>query len=254
MAFERAKIKQLDEGLFLIDDAGSSTCFVVCGEEKAMVIDTVNGMEDLHEIVRTVTQLPLIVANTHGHPDHMFGNWAFEEAWIHPADAKLAEGFYEMVRKEMGIDVPSSCPLRFLAEGQIFDLGGTQLEVVPMYGHTPGSVGFLDRKRRVLFSGDAVNPHLWMQLDHCLSIAELRRSLVDFRAKYGEAFDRVLNGHCTDYTDAGCVDRVIKGCDQLLAGETQDDDIYPFYDGKAKQHIHTTETGERIVYTDESLR
>ena len=56
---QRAVIKQLLPHLYLIDDAGESTCYLICGQEKAMLIDTANGMEDLHAIVRTLTDLPL---------------------------------------------------------------------------------------------------------------------------------------------------------------------------------------------------
>ena len=39
----RARIKQLLPHLFLIDDAGDSTCYLLCGSERALLIDTANG-------------------------------------------------------------------------------------------------------------------------------------------------------------------------------------------------------------------
>ena len=38
MESNRMRIKPLDEGLWLLDDAGESTCYVLAGSERAMVI------------------------------------------------------------------------------------------------------------------------------------------------------------------------------------------------------------------------
>ena len=45
----------------------------------------------------------------------------------------------------------------FMKEGDIFNLGDKELEIIEMPGHTAGSVCILDRKDKVLFSGDNVN-------------------------------------------------------------------------------------------------
>ena len=94
MPFERAIIKQIRPNVHLIDDAGESTCYLITGSEKALLVDTANGYEDLNEIVRSLTNLPVIVVNTHGHGDHIYGNVYFEEAWLHPADFALYDQFF----------------------------------------------------------------------------------------------------------------------------------------------------------------
>ena len=153
MSNQRAIIKQLLPHLYLIDDAGESTCYLLCGREKAMLIDTVNGMEDLHAIVRTLTDLPLIVVNTHGHCDHIFGNAFFEEAFLHPADRALAAEHFAMFQEEYDKQGLQPCPFRDAAIGQVFDLGGLELEVVSLAGHTAGSIGLLDRGLRRFVMG-----------------------------------------------------------------------------------------------------
>lgn len=45
---------------------------------------------------------------------------------------------------------------RHLAEGDLIELGNSQLRVIELPGHTPGSIGLFDRSARALFSGDAI--------------------------------------------------------------------------------------------------
>ena len=47
------------------------------GSHHALLLDTGVGFGDLKGAVRSVTSLPLIVANTHGHLDHCNGNHLF---------------------------------------------------------------------------------------------------------------------------------------------------------------------------------
>ena len=81
----KIEVKQLSDRIFAMNDLGA-TGYLVLGNEKALMIDTMNGSEDLKAVVRTITDLPVMVVNTHGHGDHICGNIFFEEAYIHPAD------------------------------------------------------------------------------------------------------------------------------------------------------------------------
>ena len=88
-------IKEVMPGIFLMDEAHEATGYLVVGNERACVIDTMNGYNDLYQAVRELTDKPLTVVNTHGHPDHIFGNMFFQEAYLHPADRELARMFVE---------------------------------------------------------------------------------------------------------------------------------------------------------------
>jgi len=253
MSFARAKINQLENNVYLIDDAGESTCYLICGSERALLVDTLNGEEDLLEIVRTLTQLPVTVVNTHGHCDHVYGNVFFEEAWLHPADESLMKAHFAMFQEDLDRRSLHPCPTRALTIGQTFDLGGVVLEVVDLSGHTAGSVGLLDRAARVLYSGDGVNPHLWMQLEESLPIAHLQEMLTKLKKQHGGAFDRVLTGHAKGYISAEIVDVLLKACGEMLAGQTAQDPDYVYFGGTCRQHPTTGVPGECIVYTEEKL-
>lgn len=248
MAFERAQIKQLRPNVYLIDDAGESTCYLITGSKKALLVDTANGYEDLQEIVRTLTELPVVVVNTHGHGDHIFGNVFFEEAWMHPADIGLAEMFFGYGKEDLAKRGLKPCSLKALEIGQVFDLGGVELEVVDLKGHTAGSIGLLDRAGRILYTGDGLNTHLWMQLDHSLPIAVLQETLTALKEKHGADFDYVAHGHAKDLRGKEILDWMIAGCERILSGQTEKELPYHYFGGECRQHPISDTPGEVIVY------
>ena len=252
MPFERANIIQIRPNVYLIDDAGASTCYLITGSEKALLVDSVNGYEDLNAIVRTLTDLPVIVVNTHGHGDHVLGNVYFDEAWLHPADFWLYEACAEHTKAMLAEHGLRFCPVKALQIGQILDLGGVQLEVVDLKGHTEGSIGLLDKEGRIIYTGDGLNTHIWMQLDHSLSIATVLETFRKLKAEHGQDFDYVAHGHTKVLRDKEILDWMIKGCEEILAGQTEGDQEYRYFGNVARQHPISDNPGEVIVYNEDA--
>ena len=248
MSFERAQITRLRPNVYLIDDAGESTCYLICGSERALLVDTANGYGDLAAIVRSITDLPVIVVNTHGHGDHIFGNVYFDEAWLHPADFALHDMFFGYAKEQLEKEGLTPAALKPLQIGQIFDLGGVQLEVVDLKGHTAGSVGLLDKAGRILYTGDGLNTHLWMQLDHSLPMATMLETLTALKEQHGADFDFVAHGHARELRGKEILDWMIKGCEDIIAGRTVNDTPYEYFGGTARQHPISSTPGEVIVY------
>ena len=248
MSFDRAKITQLRPNVHLIDDAGESTCYLITGNERALLVDTANGYEDLAVIVRSITNLPVIVVNTHGHGDHIFGNVYFDEAWLHPADFELHDRFFGYAKEQMEKEGLKPAALKPLEIGQIFDLGGVQLEIVDLKGHTAGSVGLLDKAGRILYTGDGLNTHLWMQLDHSLPMDTMLATFRALKEQHGAAFDHVAHGHARELRGKEILDWMIRGCEDILAGRTENDMPYEYFGGTARQHPISGTPGEVIVY------
>ena len=71
---------------------------------------------------------------------------------------------------------------------------GYEVEVFDLGGHTPGSVCFLDKKRRIMMTGDALG--CWMQVTTATTIGYYREQLVHFleRMSAPEYADVVMMG------------------------------------------------------------
>lgn len=68
------------------------SCYLFVGSKQAALIDTGYGFGDLKQAVRSVTDKPLIIINTHGHCDHTGGNAQFEEiCYIGEKDIALCQ-------------------------------------------------------------------------------------------------------------------------------------------------------------------
>ncbi len=252
---QRANIIPINEDVTLIDDAGSSTCYLVTGEKRALLIDTLNGRENLKEIIREITNLPVLVVNTHGHCDHIYGNVFFEETYLHPADWDLHNLHFSFPDaqesfKNFGL---KPCRLLPLKEDDVFDLGGITLEVIPVPGHTQGSVALLCRKHRMLFTGDAINGHLWMQLNESTPLNVLEQSLHRLLSDYRSAFDFILTGHGKGPEDAALVEELAEGVIDLKHGECEKDKPYEWFMGTDKAHPFGKEGQHVIIYNQTNL-
>lgn len=61
---------------------GTQNLYLLEGEDKALLIDTGYAVGNLKSFVKTLTKKPLVVANTHYHPDHSGGNGEFLEVYV----------------------------------------------------------------------------------------------------------------------------------------------------------------------------
>ena len=148
------EISKLEDKLWVVETADNTTMYILDGDKIAMLIDTGTKCEKLNEVVRRITQKPLIVVITHIHGDHAGNMSQFEEVYFHAADTVLLDK-----------SNPYKGKVHYVTDGQKFDLGGKVLEISHMPAHTPGSVVILDRKAGNCFSGDAFGSgQVWLQL------------------------------------------------------------------------------------------
>ncbi|MCI6493309.1 MAG: MBL fold metallo-hydrolase [Bacteroidales bacterium] len=203
--------------VYMISEHNDATCYLVTGSKYAMLIDTGIGVGDLSDLVSSLTDLPLIVVTTHGHPDHIGGNYQFSEVWLPEKDldvmksmnplnnpdleayvASYAKDFkYDVEAVKRNIEEIKTYPdyeLRLFGPGKSWDLGGKVITTLELGGHTPGSILFLDEADDMVFSGDAMNGYLWMWSDHCLSIEEYEKNLAAVVPEL-KNFGHIYGGH-----------------------------------------------------------
>jgi hydroxyacylglutathione hydrolase len=189
-----------------IDEAGVANCYLAQGESSALLIDAGCGAGDLRGCVTKLTDRPVIAAVTHRHPDHVGGAWRFGSYYAHRADMKPVYSLMCSPRSCLSIlrragygkntmAKPKHVTVLPMEDGHIFDLGGRRISVVSVPGHTRGSVVFADGAQKLLFTGDDINPDLWMHLPGCTSLEVwcegAGRIITLMQAGYS-----AWNGHC----------------------------------------------------------
>ena len=60
--------EKIAKNTYKIDESGVANCYLLLGDDKALLIDTGCGAGNLKEAVSKLTHKPLIVAVTHRHP------------------------------------------------------------------------------------------------------------------------------------------------------------------------------------------
>ncbi|MDL2250005.1 MBL fold metallo-hydrolase [Lachnospiraceae bacterium OttesenSCG-928-J05] len=245
MRGNRYNVYPINETTFAIEEKtriSQGLCYLLCGKEKALLIDTGLGFKGLRETVKGLTSLPVIVANTHAHIDHIRGNHFFEEIWFHQKDKGvfalhtdrrytrqlLGEGMPVPVQVVLGwvakglLSVNTSGQYHYFGDEYIFHLGEREVAVVPTPGHTPGSVCFLDRSERLLFSGDTlcewgVLLHLTKESCPPQVFGESMQRLQSLEAD----FDTIWPGHHSFPVDKSYIDDYLTCARQIVQGKAQ---------------------------------
>src|SRR5690242_11881678 len=107
--------------------------FLFFGRERAMLIDTGAGASDAARVVQRINakkgNLPLVVAHTHGHGDHVQGDKGFDGM----SNVTMVAAAVPAIQKAFGIE---NWPTQI---GTI-DLGDRVIDAIPIPGHHPASV------------------------------------------------------------------------------------------------------------------
>jgi glyoxylase-like metal-dependent hydrolase (beta-lactamase superfamily II) len=205
--------KLVADNIWSISGPVNDLMYLAFGKESAMLVDTGMGTGDLAGLVNSLTNLPVTVINTHGHPDHAGGNAQFPEIWLHPKDefirCEMTKDEYR--RKDIGAVLGEKHPdtqrlvagmihfkpyrIQTINPGQIFDLGNRQFEVLETPGHTPGSVCLINSKEKILFTGDTiVATPVWLYLEHSLPVRAYWETLRKVKERESE-FETLFPGH-----------------------------------------------------------
>ena len=89
-------IQQLDKDTWALSEPRhweETHAYLLAGTKQALLIDTGLGVCDLFSAVRSLTSLPVTVALTHAHWDHIGGCNEFPAPWVHRLEGPWLERF-----------------------------------------------------------------------------------------------------------------------------------------------------------------
>jgi len=148
------------------------TVGLIMGDEAALVVDTRGSERQGRELaaeIRWLTHSRLIVANTHHHYDHAFGNFAFlpAELWGHEqcaarlrADSRTTQFALAAAMPEVAheyTETQITPPVKTLRDSVSPELGRRRVELTHFgRGHTDNDIVAVVPDVHVVFAGDLI--------------------------------------------------------------------------------------------------
>jgi hydroxyacylglutathione hydrolase len=190
------QVHEYNQDLYILRESGCANyekpfLYLLFGNEKALLLDTGAGKTDVARVVMNQINewlkrnnresIPLIVAHTHAHDDHISG------------DAQFKALPHTTVVEPKTVSVQSFFGFRnWPTEVVVYDLGGRVLDTIPIPGHEASSVAIYDRQTGILFTGDTLYPGRLYVEDPSAFALSIQR-LVDFTQ--GKIVTHLLGNH-----------------------------------------------------------
>ena len=226
------------------DGMGDQWMYLTIGPEKALLIDTSFGLGDIKGLVDLLSGgKELIVVNTHDHFDHAYGNCRFDRVFCHeylvPYLENQHEHMWDYLFDAFGNniwlefdreDLPKFKPyeIKGVPDGYTWDLGGGYIfELLFTGGHAAGHAAFLDRKNRILFTGD----NICVDVSGCGSVNMIRnngphaemtllpvyRDNVKRMVKRMGEYDYIFPSHFMNDIENNLMPNVLEALDAIIA-------------------------------------
>ncbi|MDR1017761.1 MAG: MBL fold metallo-hydrolase [Lachnospiraceae bacterium] len=218
------EVKQINEDIYTIED-GIVRAFVINGENKTALIDAgITGGKEFKDAVLSISKNPVVTLITHADFDHIAGVPEFGVPYIHPSEmAHYGMEIAKVDNKNFPIEVNS------MWDGEFVDIGGYKLESVLLPGHTPGSVGFIDREHKIMFIGDTVSMSIVFMNGFQRNYFALEATLKKLQ-KMAEAgkFNILYSAHGEAAVKISQIGVELEGIEKLIKGELKEQPIPPY--------------------------
>jgi hydroxyacylglutathione hydrolase len=244
---------RLGDGIIKIDaPTVDEAIFLVEGKDKALLIDCGYGICSLKKTVSFLTEKPLVVVNTHGHPDHGGGNGEFDKVYLDADDFSIYHHTCRNLPRRIAIRQMQKAKgdrenpslhrdfVRYrnnivpLEEGHIFDLGDRVLRTFKTPGHTPGSICLYEEKTGFLFAGDTLaSKEEWLFLPSSSSVESYLCSLEKIK-KNCPLITKVFAGHSPSPVSSDILDSLVSCCEEILTDNDRGEEVKTFLGKKMK--------------------
>lgn len=225
------------------DGLGDYFMHLIIGPEKAMLIDAGYGLGDVPGLVNHLTgNKPLVVVNTHEHPDHAYGLCRFDKVYcseylvpyLQMQNAHMWDYLFDEYGDNIWLqfdrkDLPvfKKYEIVGVKDGYTFNLGGDyEVELIFTGGHSPGHAAYLDKKAKILFTGDNI----------CSDVSSCGSINVPRPGPYGEntnlsvyrdnvkrlvgrmnEYDYIFPNHFITNIENNLMPNILEACDAVLA-------------------------------------
>lgn len=166
----------------------NSNCYILVHNAEALVIDPSASAKAITERVQKEGAVLKGILLTHGHFDHIVSIDTLRRAcdvplMIHKDDAEMLEdGTKNAFTLFFGMDISYQPAERLLEGGDKITLGGMEIEVIHLPGHSKGSVCYYIPGERTMFTGDLLFAEGYGRADlHGGNAFQLRTSLCALR-------------------------------------------------------------------------
>jgi hydroxyacylglutathione hydrolase len=200
------QVHEYNPTFYIIRESGCTNyekpfLYLIVGRDRALLVDTGAGASDAAALTQKLiakwakrnqrAAVPLVVAHSHGHGDHVAGDKGFDGM----PNVTLVPAAVDALQKAFAI---ASWP----EQAGSIDLGDRVIDVLPIPGHQPAHVAYYDRKTGILLTGDHLYPGRLYISDFPAYLASTRR-LVQFTE--GKPVTHILGCHIeqssTPYVD-----------------------------------------------------
>jgi len=190
------QVHEYNPDLYILRESGCSNyekpfLYLLFGRDKALLLDTGAGKTDVARVVQGQIDLwlsrnhresiPLIVAHTHAHRDHISGDADLKAL----PNTTVIEPKVSAVRIFFGFQ-------NWPNEVVSWNLGDRVLDIVPIPGHEASSIAIYDRQTGILFTGDTLYPGR-LYVEDAPAFARSIQRLVDFT--HGKIVTHILGNH-----------------------------------------------------------
>ena len=170
-------IEKIDNDTFAVSEYRhweETHCWLLCGKERALLIDSGLGVCDIRSVIDALTDLPVTVVTTHVHWDHIGSHRSFDNIGVYEAEKEWLNGHFPLplsaVRKNLAAkpcefpedfdidryEIFQGEPQFLLHDNDVIDLGNRTVQVIHTPGHSPGHCCFYEPERKYMYTGDLI--------------------------------------------------------------------------------------------------